>query len=600
MSTFKKPSGFPMIPRYTGNSDDENSINIRRIVGKSNPLRSPDHFTNYQNNGISQNRTTLHSPYKDLNFRNKSDIENEISMTINNIDNNDLEKEIDEIDLNKSYLKYLNSNFDYSNTDNYVEEYDKDYIFSDGDETFNGEFSEDEEFDDDEDHEGHNFGKEPKFYDQEDGEELETPTVFEQINNAKQESLRPTNTSKSNYEFTKSLLLRFNLIFIITFSLTITFFFIKDGSQLFNFNLLEKRKISTRLNYLEDLLNNQNFEIESKFSKLETSIEKIKSGSNSAELIPVSLKHGQLQVSPEFHQYLYQFMENYQKSNEQIESPINPNLDSINDLITKSVESVKSEIESKLESKLSDLNLFNDTISTKNPIILNTIIESILQNSNYINYADFNNGARILGFLTSTKNKSDIVKKMFLGWLDLFSSNVNQEDNANHVIIDDDITWKGGDEIGIRLSKSIIPTDIVIELKSSDNSKLNCEFGFKPKTKTDFDNLKYPIINSTNINTSKFKFIKESTLKPGINHIKLPLRFLNYQIFGKDLYFKFSTNVNLKNIKIYGVNELNIDKLDLNIKKLINDDDDTREEEMKDVNVKQELPIHDLNDDIYL
>ena len=35
-------SGFPMVPRFTNNTDDDdNSIHLKHNIGKANPLRSP-------------------------------------------------------------------------------------------------------------------------------------------------------------------------------------------------------------------------------------------------------------------------------------------------------------------------------------------------------------------------------------------------------------------------------------------------------------------------------------------------------------------------------------------------------------------------------
>ncbi|KAI5959418.1 uncharacterized protein KGF55_005395 [Candida pseudojiufengensis] len=600
MSTTKKSNGFTMIPRYNIDSEEDNTINLKRVVGKSKPLRSPDHFKTFENtNTISQNH--LRTPYQDR--VSQAGIDDAISMTMNQ--DGSTQSELEEVDVNKSYVKFLNSDFDYNDIDNYVEDNDEDYEFSDGDETYyDDEYTEDEEEEenykylDDLEREKYDYEKGTNLYDEkikENQANIGGSIPYEKSN---RKTILPTTKSKSFS--TISNFIKFITIVIISFMSTLLIFLIKDGPQNFMFGSFEEGKLTNKIKNLEELLNNQNYEIEFKFNKLESQINSLKLDEKSNEIYPITLKHGQVQVSPEFHQFLYQFLETYQSSNSK---PISTPALELNELVFNSIESAKTEIETNLENKLKflDFNKLNQTVQPNNPIILNTIIESVLQNSNYINYADFNTGARILGFLTSTTQKNEhLIKKLFLGWLDLFKTNENFETNANHVIIDDDYIWKGGDEIGIRLSKSIIPTDIVVELIEPDKS-VDCEIGFKPKSKAEFEELKFPIINSSNVYSSKFKFIKGTKLANKINHIKLPLRFLNYQIFGRDLYFKFSTNVDLKSIKVYGINEFNIDKLDSNLKRLFEKSDDKI-----DGNISREHyhgsddKVYDLNDDIYV
>ena len=57
-------SGFPMVPRFTNNTDDDdNSIHLKHNIGKANPLRSPTKRSrnNHNNEVFSYNNNNHNS-----------------------------------------------------------------------------------------------------------------------------------------------------------------------------------------------------------------------------------------------------------------------------------------------------------------------------------------------------------------------------------------------------------------------------------------------------------------------------------------------------------------------------------------------------------
>lgn len=378
----------------------------------------------------------------------------------------------------------------------------------------------------------------------------------------------------------------------------------------------------------------------------------------------ITLENNQIQISPEFHQFLYKFIDNYQNSylDEKLQQ-----LEKFNDLqelqkyveklISKSMESIKQDIRLDIDNILDNLTLVSNNNNNNNngngnetknhnviidpktnKLWINSILDLITQgtSSTSINYADYSTGARILGFLTTSSSSSSsssshnhhhsILEKMLYGWW-IYKSNFYQDEyNANHVLLDDDIVWKGGNQLGIRLSTNIIPTDIILECREDNNSPspsqgILLSIGFKPNTKNGFNKLsKIPLSQLTssqlpnqneNKYISKFKLIKQYHIKSfdnnGIYHIRLPIRFINLQISGKDLYFKFDkigdnintfsdTNININNIKVYGINEINAikyqDKFQLLIDKFIDIEENDQNEQIITTNNKRVIEIN--------
>ncbi|MDC6271436.1 hypothetical protein PP707_03980, partial [Acetobacter pasteurianus] len=222
---------------------------------------------------------------------------------------------------------------------------------------------------------------------------------------------------------------------------------------------------------------------------------------------------------------------------------------------------IKVDVQSSIDEIFDGITIINDTLvpqhATTSQIWVNSMVDLISKSSKHKNYAEFTNGARILGFLTS---KSELEKRWFFqALLPGGASNdfLTDPHNANHVILDDDIIWAGGDELGIRLSSSIIPTDILIECGDIPQ-ETQVSIGFKPDSKAGFDKLRFETVaSSSNKYASKYKLLKTNKLSASsINHVKLPVRFINSQVTGRSLYFKFDKHVNILSIKVYGITDL--------------------------------------------
>ena len=84
------------------------------------------------------------------------------------------------------------------------------------------------------------------------------------------------------------------------------------------------------------------------------------------------------------------------------------------------------------------------------------------------------------------------------------------------------------------MSSCIIPTDIIIECECELEKDQYVTIGFKPSTKTGFDKLPYGKFNKdANKYTTKFKKIRQAKIKSGINHVRLPIRFINEKLVVK-------------------------------------------------------------------
>lgn len=807
-------SGFPMVPRFTNNTDDDdNSIHLKHNIGKANPLRSPTKRSrnNHNNEVFSYNNNNHNSDVSidekiaKIILNSKTSIRENGNDIIDNLPNgkynqekqqqqqdeefdDDDEEELDEFDTNKSYLKFLNGELQESinsNEDDNIngggglgggrggdEDYEDDeYILSDGD-TFNEELLEsnlnasgyedeylsdgDLEFDSD------RFKEKNIFNDDDNNDnltkELRHRYPRTRLNKLKFGSLSPSpsllesdeidlvNSQLSNPPHNNDMNWKqYIIISLVSFLMTILGYLLITGqiSTILpnllpisgSFDPIKMAKLDGKLHRLDQELKNSHqkqqetlFQLQSQIDQLNNKIisiidnqqqqqqqqssrnneDKSTTTTNKKHEDIITLENNQIQISPEFHQFLYKFIDNYQNSylDEKLQQ-----LEKFNDLqqlqnyveklISMSMESIKQDIRIDIDNILDNLTTApahnNHTVIVNpktNKLWINSILDLITQgtSSTSINYADYSTGARILGFLTSSSTSSSsssssshhstpsILQKMIYGWW-IYKSNFYQDEyNANHVLLDDDIVWKGGDQIGIRLSTNIIPTDIILECRDNNNNLPSTQtqgillsIGFKPSTKNGFDKLsKIPLglLNShgqlsmtsssssslqlpnqnENKYISKFKLIKQYHIKSsngggvdGIYHIRLPIRFINLQISGKDLYFKFdkiikdnndnintidNINININNIKVYGINEINAikyqDKFQLLIDKFIDIEENDHNEQistptttskvieinnneksssmdfMTSRNSEKYQQQYDMNDDIYL
>lgn len=615
-------SSFSRLPRYIGDTDDEHSIHLKHMIGKSNPLRSPRKAINlgrYQN---SDSTTETDEQLHRQDGITRPQVEEEISMTLNGV-----QEDVDEKELNESYLKFINNQYD----NDYVEEDDDDYVLSD-DETYN-ETSDDEE------------SEEWKYLDYKRGlsngtshiHVIESPRLKKSIDYKEQQDTSSLDKEISSIRKSTTMRSKTCLGFTIAY---VTVLFVILIMMLNNKPLavagpeVDVAAINTRVDHLDLSLLQLQRQTESTLDRINSNIEDLIKSLPTADTEKlIYLKHGQVQLSPQFHQFLNLFLDSYSQSyiNDKLKAiKQEKKLDNVDELkeyvdqtISQSIDSVAQKVEANVDKILDGLNIVNDTIttdprqksrSTSDKVWINSMLDFVSKGSKLVNYADYNQGSRILGFLTSDLDKHNLLQKMWYGWI-IFAKGLQDHNNAIHVLLEDDISWQGGYEIGIRLSTSVIPTDILIQLENDDaKSPVHVSIGFKPYTRSGFDKLKFPKVEDSvghNTKACKFKYIKSSQIQPGINHIKLPVRFVNYQIHGKDIYFKFSRNVRIGNIKVYGISDINAVQLQNKFKLLVDEfnvedsvgvTESEQVSESKDASGadREEMKVYDINDDIYL
>ncbi|KAG5418707.1 hypothetical protein I9W82_003425 [Candida metapsilosis] len=611
-------SAFHRVPRYSNDTDDENSIHLKQMIGKSNPLRSPRKPFDFD--GYRKTNEPDYQPDRQ-NGATEVDIDAEISMTLNGV-----QEDVDEDELNESYLKFINNQYD----NDYNEDEDEDYVLSDG-ETYNGSLTDDEGEDWEYLDYKRNIRESPEYTQQ-----IESPRLRKTIDFNESNDSDLTGESKSSHG-SNTIRWKSYLGFAVAYVtvLFIALIIMLNGKpQATPNSKIDLRGMSTRIDDFDhsllELQRQTETKLESINSKVESLYNKAKPIEDTEKLIYT--KHGQVQVSPQFHQFLNSFLDSYSESHiddKLKELQPEKRLQNVDELkqyvdqaISNSIDSITLKVEENVDKILDGLNIVNDTITTdprlknpssKNKVWINSMLEFISKGSKLVNYADYNQGSRILGFLTSNLEKYNLFKKMWYGWI-MFAEGLQDRNNAIHVLLDNDITWKGGDEIGIRLSRSIIPTDVLIQLEDeSKENPVRVSIGFKPYSKAGFDALKFPKVEDSagyNINACKFKFIKSSHIRSGINHIKMPVRFVNHQIAGKDIYFKFSRDVKITNIKVYGISDVNAVRLQDRFKLLVDEFnvdesvDGLGEEHNKgnpqSGHDREEMKVYDINDDIYL
>ncbi|KAI3405528.2 hypothetical protein KGF56_001546 [Candida oxycetoniae] len=618
-----------MVPRYSGSTDDENSIHLKNMIGKARPLRSPPKYS-YTNMGNGSTRAQQSVLDKDAAHINSTDklyhkdkVDKEISLTIDGDNAN-----LDERELNESYIKFLN----HIDDDSYFEkDGDSDFTTDEEEDTYNEEYSDDDD-DDEYISEKRSFNGKGLFNKAAETQDfIEKPALSNTSTNTSQSSIDSKSrepsirTSKNNKRRNGSLSLLFVALasFLLTVACALVLNFAKSwlapsmsmSMPITNYDeAINSEYLNRKICQLEELIRETHLDSQDKFNKLHLEINQLEIPQDNQDNL-IKLNNGQVQIAPEFHQFLNKFLEAYQnsyidqklKSYESLED-LNKLKQHVNEAVAESVNTIEKKVKTKVDRLLGNLTIVDDTLypSTSNKLWMNSMLELISKSSRYKNYADFNNGARILGFLTSSpKNEKGLFKKVF-SISDWFANDVLSPYDANHVILDDGVTWRGGDEVGIRLNPSIIPTDILIQCDEHTRTQnIEVSIAIKPDTKAGFDRLKFDIIHSSNKYTSKYKVLKTNKLKPGINHIKLPIRFINSQISGRNLYFKFNGPVNISSIKVYGITELDAvqfrGQLELLVDKFTEDDTvpPSRNQERNKEKEADER-VYDINEDIYL
>lgn len=364
---------------------------------------------------------------------------------------------------------------------------------------------------------------------------------------------------------------------------------------------------------LESQLNKVTKDLD-KLSRISSDIEQIKQDilntllGQLPDMIPIYVKDKKLHFIPEFQRFLYSFIEKYNQENPiweneelvaalrshtgeetltkgQLEQFLKTKMDANNKAIWSKV--------TELVEKLSLVDQGNATFArATNQILLDNLLDVFAQGSVKLNYADYNLGARILGFLTRLSPESDarenrsLARKVFLGWYDYIKGPREWKYNANNVLIDGGDYWEclaNECSIGIRLFTPVIATDVIVKGASltqpesgilSSPSKISLYI--KPKNPHQVEPVQRlvsafsgagPLDPPQDKYLSKFINVKTFDLNAvsSINQLRFPISLVNMRVPIRDMYLRIHCEEGSRcavfNIKVYGISEHNAYKL---------------------------------------
>lgn len=307
------------------------------------------------------------------------------------------------------------------------------------------------------------------------------------------------------------------------------------------------------------------------------------------EKVPAYIQDNKIHFAPEFHRYLLAFIDNYhqQKGNQTWSSFLDSHVSELNAYITSALKKsnavTKEVLEETIHQRLADNNQiiwdkFNGLVDTlaanstslnvaADGVMLESILDVFAKSSKSVNYADYQLGSRILGFLTSagTESQKLLARRVFLGWYDYLngpSAPSNWKFNANSVLVDDGNSWQCGAHcsIGIRLFDSVLLTDLVLH----SNGASTVSIYVKPRYSKDFDKvqkyasrLKFLKDELENKYARKFIKIKEANLIGNVNHIHMPRSLVNMEVPIRDIIVEvFGDDAKVESLKAYGVKEM--------------------------------------------
>lgn len=331
--------------------------------------------------------------------------------------------------------------------------------------------------------------------------------------------------------------------------------------------------------------------------------------------VPVYIKNNKIHYLPEFQSFLRAFVEkfagrkdtnsdladHYSKLDLMVKNQVSKDVNSavtsfvsreefkkvLNKRISESNEVIMSKLNSILDAIDFSGNVTKiDVKHSTNKVMLDNLVDIVSKGSVKMNFADYKNGARILGFLTTTgrdsyKQKS-IIRRIFLGWYDYFDSNglhspQNLKFDANNLLLDMGSYWTcetNRCSFGVRLSSPVILTDIIIKNPSQSNPGISlpsrASLYIKPSKRGQVasieDYLKrfkpeFFTAGKDNKYLTKFFKIQEVSLdSEPVQHIKLPAWLVNQKILARDIYVELSSRdgyTGLYNLKAYGLTEFN-------------------------------------------
>ncbi|QBM90202.1 hypothetical protein METSCH_E04440 [Metschnikowia aff. pulcherrima] len=331
--------------------------------------------------------------------------------------------------------------------------------------------------------------------------------------------------------------------------------------------------------------------------------------------VPVYIKNNEIHYIPEFRKFLRSFVEKYgSRSNQDWEAFMNDSRRDFESYVQNSVNAhevkfmTKEQFDRVLNERMSQL---SNALSSKRSSLLEildsgsytsisntghetgyeTVVDEVLERVGFdsfkVNHAEYNLGARILGFLTDTGIHENATKSLartvFLGWYDyMWSKRASASEipgrNANNILFDSGSYWQCGSSlcsVGVRLSSPIILTRIVLNNPFSLRPKslqfpITVSIYVKPTKNTLAKALHdYTIVSSSDshINSNRYlaKFLKVQeanlTWEQAEQHIRLPLKFVSQKVFVRDVFLKIHSNrgpTGLYNMKAYGLTKSDV------------------------------------------
>ncbi|ODQ80635.1 hypothetical protein BABINDRAFT_166238 [Babjeviella inositovora NRRL Y-12698] len=203
------------------------------------------------------------------------------------------------------------------------------------------------------------------------------------------------------------------------------------------------------------------------------------------------------------------------------------------------------------------------------------------------NFASYEHGARILGFLTSPsifKAERSLLGKAFLGWYDFFTA--DYKSGANNVLLDYTslaeterlwITRLEGAHLGIKLTENIFFTELVLETQDISDVLYRMSLPQKMSLfvrpleaskvgilREEFSDLAQHNIRPLNSFTKIMEMEYSLRHKDPFQLFKTPERYLNLGIPIKDIYIEFDNNWGNKEIlcvggiKVFGVTSVEL------------------------------------------
>lgn len=306
------------------------------------------------------------------------------------------------------------------------------------------------------------------------------------------------------------------------------------------------------------------------------------------EKVPAYIEDSKIHFSPEFHRYLLAFVDKYhqQRNNQSVDSLLETHRAQLNSYIAGAIRSynlvTRETVEKIVEQLLEESNQviwerFNGLVDTvlmnssnvnvaADGVMLKSLLDVFSKSTRSVNYADYQLGARVLGFLTSGGTGSDklIARRVFLGWYDYFKgplSPTTWKYNANRALVENDNAWSCGSycSLGIRLFDAVLPTDLVLH----SSGVTGISIYIKPKLALQVDavqrytsRLKFTHEDMESKYARKFIKIQETTVIGNVNHILLPQSLMNIQVPVRDLIVEiYGENASVESIRVHGVKE---------------------------------------------